>query len=191
MRADMDKVLVESPRSGRRFAEAVKGQRRRRREQLDPDGEGGPRHQGMRRDGVKRFGEHLGPLYRYLRAQVNRPWDKVYGELCAQLDRRSVVQQHLFEHLHDRVAVDTVWIDGQVWWRGRWRALTPLRESRVELYVHPRTGLLLLNRGRLAAAQQARRAPNARRGRTPIAAAACPAWPPTASGTASTASGTR
>jgi len=48
-----------------------------------------------------------GPLYRYLRQQVNRSWAKVYGELCAQLDRRSVVQAHLFQHIEDKVAIET------------------------------------------------------------------------------------
>lgn len=150
MRADMSKVLVEEPRWGRAYARIVEGSRRLRRNRIDDDGEGGPARLGMKRDGCKHFGEHLGPLYRYLRQQVDRPWDKVHGELCAALDRRSVVQAHLFEHIRDKVAIETVWRDEAVWTRG-WRGLVPLAESRAEMYVHPRTGILLVNRARMIA----------------------------------------
>jgi hypothetical protein len=152
MREDMGKVLVESPRSGRSWARANEGSRRQQRHQLDPDGESAPRRVGMRRDAIarKHFGEHLGPLYRYLRQQVNRPWAKVYGELCSQLDRRNVVQAHLFQHIEDKVAIETVWRNGEVWVR-TWRGLEPIADSRVELFVHPRTGILLPNRARVIA----------------------------------------
>lgn len=145
MRDDMSKVLVESPRSGRAYAYVIKGVRRRKRNQLDPDGEGGLNHVGMSQGGNKHFGEHLGPLFRYLRGQVDRPWSKVYGELCAQLDRRSVVQAHLFQHIGDKVEIETLWQGEEVWFRD-WRGLKPIRESRAELFVHPRTGILLVNR---------------------------------------------
>lgn len=147
MREDMDKVLVESPRRGRAHAAALRGTRRQRRERLDRDGESAPQRLGMRLDDNKHFGEHLSPLYRYLRQQLNRPWSKVYGELCAQLDRRGVVQAHLFQHLTDKVAVQTQWRDGEVW-TYRWRELVPIGESRAEMFVHPRTGILLPNRAR-------------------------------------------
>jgi hypothetical protein len=156
MRPDMDKVLVEAPRSGRAYARCVAGSRRRERQRLDRDGEGGPLRVGMKQGGGdKHFGEHLGPLYRWLRAQVNRPWRQVLGELCAALDRRNVVQAHLFQHLGDRVDVDTSWEGGCVWVRG-WRGLQPLAEGHRELYVHPRTGLLLVNRERLRARRERR-----------------------------------
>jgi hypothetical protein len=150
VRDDMSKVLVESPRSGRSWASALEGARRQRRNRLDPDGEGAPSRVGMRRDALarKHFGEHLGPLFRYLRQQIRRPWAKVYGELCAKLDRRSVVQAHLFQHISDQVDVETVWHDDAVWVRN-WRGLVPLNQSRAELFVHPRTGILLPNRLRL------------------------------------------
>jgi len=158
MRGDMSKVLAESPRVGRSSASAHEGSRRQRRNRLDRDGEGAPQRVGMRRDALSRkhFGEHLGPLYRYLRQQVHRPWVKVYGELCAALDRRSVVQAHLFQHIDDRVDVETVWQDGEVWVRN-WRGLVPLKESRAELFVHPRTGILLPNRARVIEVQRQRK----------------------------------
>ena len=158
MRADMSKVLVEEPRSGRAFARAIAGSRRQLRQRPDRDGESAPARFGMKAGyRSKWFGEHLGPLYRWLRGQVDRPWDKVYSELCATLDRRSVVQAHLFEHIGDEVALETVWQDGQVWTRG-WRQLEPLSENRAALYVHPRTGILLENRARTIARRERRQA---------------------------------
>lgn len=157
MREDMSKVLVEEPRHGRAQARAIQGCRRKRWNELDPDGEGGPVHIGMKRDGMawKHFGEHLGPLYRYLRQQVDRPWSKVYGELCAGLDRRNVVQNHLFQHIGDRVALETVLVDGEVRVRS-WRGTESLGDTRYEMYVHPRTGILLVNRARERTAQRRR-----------------------------------
>lgn len=156
MRDDMSKVLVEEPRSGRSMARALAGSRRAARHQLDPDGEGGRSRLGMREDRCKHFGEHLGPLRRYLRKQVNRPWDKVYGELCAALDRRSVVQAHIFQHIGGYVEMDTVLHEGEVWARS-WRGLVPLAQSWREMYVHPRTRLLLLNKARPRAMAERRR----------------------------------
>lgn len=153
MRDDMEKVLVESMREGRGRAHAHKGSRRRERERLDPDGEGGRQRFGMRWNDDKHFGEHLGPLYRYLRTQVNRPWSKVYGELCAHLDRRNVVQNHLFQHIDGRVELETVWHDDEVWFRD-WRGMRPIGESRAEMFVHPRTGILLPNRARVIEARR-------------------------------------
>lgn len=163
VRKDIDKVLVEEPRHGRATARANAGSRRRLRARLDPDGEGGVTRLGMRRDNGhdKHFGEHLSPLYRWLRQQVNRPWRLVEGELAAQLDRRSVVQAHLFQHINDRVDTDTEWRDGEVWVRG-WRGVAPLAEAGRDLFVHPRTGILLVNRARLAA-RRARKLARAQR----------------------------
>lgn len=157
MRADMSKVLVEEPRHGRAYARVIAGTRRLARNRIDPDGEGGPVHLGMQGNcqRSKNFGEHLGPLYRYLRQQVNRPWAKVYGELCAALDRRSVVQAHLFQHIRDQVEYETVWHNDAVWVRS-WRGMVPLAESRAEMFVHPRTGILLVNRARVIARRKNR-----------------------------------
>jgi hypothetical protein len=39
-------------------------------------------------------------------------------------------------------------------WVRSWRGLVPLSASRAEMYVHPRTGLLLVNRARVIAGRQ-------------------------------------
>jgi len=60
-----------------------------------------PRSAGTRPKGGDRkdFGENLSPLWRYLQKQVGRNWDKVYSEICENMDRRSAVGGHIFEHL--------------------------------------------------------------------------------------------
>lgn len=168
MREDMSKVLVESPRVGRARAYATEGTRRLRRHDLDADGEGGPRHIGMRRDAVgrKHFGEHLSPLYRWLDRQAGRPWAKVWGELCANLDRRSVVQAHVFQHIEGHVEIRTVWHDGQVQVQSRRHGLEPIGECWSRLFVHPRTGILLRNHAHQIA-QRLRRQERAARAAQP------------------------
>lgn len=60
-----------------------------------------PRSAGTRPKGWDRkmFGENLNPLWRYLQKQVGKNWDKVYSEICENMDRRSAVGGHIFEHL--------------------------------------------------------------------------------------------
>jgi len=46
------------------------------------------------------FSDKLGPPMRWLRAQANRPWDKVRSELFARFDTRTTAGRHiLFDHL--------------------------------------------------------------------------------------------
>lgn len=100
----------------------------------------------------KWLNENHAPLKRYLAKQVNRPWDKVYSEICETIDSRSMVKQHILQHIDDFVAKDTHWVEtpggGQIVIRERrWpRKDKPLEESRMELYVHLCTGILLRNR---------------------------------------------
>lgn len=143
MREDMDKVIVERPRRGG----GVQGDGRKWRNSKERGSRLGMR-QGY--DYPKGLNENLAPLKRWLHKQVHRPWDKVYSELCSGIDRRSVVQAHIFEHIDDFVERDAVMHGGQVlvragWW-GRGERV-PLEEaSRVKLFVHPVTGILLPNR---------------------------------------------
>jgi hypothetical protein len=100
-------------------------------------------HAALRRH--QRFNEHLGPLRRFLGSRVGRPWDKVFAEICANIDRGSAVQDHVRDHVDDFVETRVLLIDGVPChgsgrlygqpladgWRG-WR----------QFYVCPRTGLL-------------------------------------------------
>lgn len=52
------------------------------------------------------FSDKLKPLYRYLQANAGRPWDKVYSELCARYDRRTLKGWHLLSGHVDRYTVE-------------------------------------------------------------------------------------
>lgn len=144
MRDDMSKVIVERPRWGH---DMNSREGRRFRAEQDYGGKAGMmRGYGNR----KHFSENLAPLARWLASQVNRPWDKVYSELCANIDRRNTVQEHIFAHIENFVALDTKLVDGKVVVFGGWpRRNMPIEEARMDLYVHPRTRLLLRNRHRV------------------------------------------
>jgi len=89
MRADMHKVICEEPRHG--GGREKSGRRAQLADDLLPTAE------GMRRPHRDRkwFGEHLSPLRRWLRSQVGRPWNLVYGEACAVIKPDSVVRNHI------------------------------------------------------------------------------------------------
>jgi hypothetical protein len=94
--------------------------------------------------GGKHLNEHLGPLRRYIDSQVGRPWDKVYSEICAHIDRSSAVQDHVRDHVDRYVAVHVVLIDGiPCSGDGGRQHGQPLRPRHgVQWYVCPITGLL-------------------------------------------------
>lgn len=144
MRNDMYKVIVERPRRGGGFAS----------ERRVDDLEESPRCEGLRKRHRSRkwFNENLRPLERYLAGQVGRPWSKVYGEICANIDRRNTVQQHIHQHLDDFVAMPVVEVDGVLSVTRHWGGLAPLTDPWTpRFYVCPRTGLLRENKAHLQA----------------------------------------
>ena len=139
MRSDMSKVIVERPRPWKgNDANAA-----RRRNDLD-----GPMHLGMRAGyGRPVLNENLAPLRRYLRSQVGRPWRKVFSEISAGIDRRSTVQQHIYQHIDDFIAVDVAIEDERlVDLRSRSRFAAGSGGLHQELYVDPRSGLIRVNK---------------------------------------------
>ncbi len=131
MRQDMYKVIVERPRSGKRAHPAAL----RLRNDLD-----GPMRLGMRaRYGHLDLNENLQPLRRYLQAQIGRPWDKVYSEICARIDRRNTVQEHIHQHIDDFIAIKVREKDGKLIAVSRG---DPRELWYQELYVDPRTGII-------------------------------------------------
>jgi hypothetical protein len=138
MRADMFKVIVERPRKWKGGDRAAD----RRRRDVE-----GPPQLGMRAGyDYRALNENLNPLRRYLRAQVGRPWNRVYSEIAGNIDRRSTVQQHVYQHLEDFVAIQAEWKNGQLFdlTSATWaRSSQPIRQ---EMYVDPRTGILRVNK---------------------------------------------
>ncbi len=155
MREDMYKVIVERPRKGGH----VQGDGRAYRNgaaRCWKEADNAPSHLGMKKGygRTKWLNENLAPLKRWLGQQVNRPWDKVFSELSAHIDSRNTVQAHIYSHLDQMVERHCVWQDEQVWVpNDHWgkKGLVPIRQSWHELYVHPRTGILLFNKHHAAA----------------------------------------
>lgn len=147
MRPDMFKVIVERPRWGSRMHSGDGRQ--------FWNSEDAPSRLGMKRGHPSRkwLNENLAPLRRYLVRQAGRPWNDVYSEICAVIDTRSTVKQHVRSHIPDFVAIDTKLIGGEICvssygWRGS--AHVPLRDVTAPLYVHPASGLLMRNAERIA-----------------------------------------
>jgi hypothetical protein len=141
MRLDMHKVIVERPRSGRSWAKQFP----RPKVAFDDL----PKCQGIRRP--HRNGKHLtdllGPLRRWMRAQVGRPWNDAYSEACAVIKPDSVIRAHIKSHLLEFVQRYTFMRDEQVWcFHQRWSWEEVPIEKAVSawapFYVHPLTGLL-------------------------------------------------
>jgi hypothetical protein len=150
MRHDMFKVIVEKPRLGSR----VRWSTGTRRLLASEDA---PVKLGMRAGrGGKWSRDHLGPLRNFLLRQVGRPWNAVFSEICAVVDRRSTVQQHVLLHIGDFVVLETKLVDGEVCGPSHRSVFTPLRDLPEELYVHPETGVLLRNNARLLHRQKQR-----------------------------------
>lgn len=137
----MKKVVVERPRRGSRQRNNKFGARLRYIP--DHDYEDQPRKpRGFQSYGTsgsrKWFTDVLGPLSGFLRKNVGRPWDKIYSELCAGLDKRKTTGKHIFDHVNDMVQRNCfIGQDGRVW-AVSWGIEQPVGG----MYVHPRTGLL-------------------------------------------------
>lgn len=137
MRKDMDKLLVTTPRIGSSMKNReVKEARRVARE---GDYDNLPRNSSMkpksrRWDDRKQLNEYLKPLVRYLVKNCGRPWDKVYSEICENMDRRGIVQDHIFQHLFDYVERKPIFKDGKPH-RAGYGGLYPLYKSGWTFYV--------------------------------------------------------
>ena len=140
MRSDMFKVIVERPRKWK----DPKNRAERRRNDFD-----GPCFLGMRAGlGRPALNENLNPLKRYLHAQVGRPWNKVFAEIAARIDRRNTVQQHVYQHIDDYIAVQVAWRSGDlVDLKQPWPSYRTGRPELLQpLYVDPRSGLIRPNK---------------------------------------------
>lgn len=138
MRKDMYKVIVERPRRWKSHDEQAARLR---------DDHEGPARLGIRAGyGYRGLNENLAPLRRYLLAQVGRPWDKVFSEICEGIDRRNTVQQHIHQHIDDFIATRVSIRGEELIDLGRrdWRST--VGGIRQQLYVDPRTGLIRINK---------------------------------------------
>jgi len=160
MRRDMAKVIVERPRWGSRLPSRKKGYRKftrsipledqSRREPLLGRWHGRQRH----------LSEHLGPLKRYLRSQVGRPWDLVHRDLCEYVSFDNAVQKHILQHVEWEVQRHVRLVDGHPVHNERGRGGRFGERLRAgQLYVCPASGLLkvVVNRPQRKALRQFQR----------------------------------
>lgn len=154
MRRDLNKLLCERERAGGgmsfRDLRHMKEFNNTRGEEL----EGLGAREGMRkryrvRGDWKTFSENLNPLYGFVRKNIGKKWDKTFSELCEVFDMKSVINQHILQHLFDMVETKTFMEDGVVMYREGYysqRAAAPVKsEDGPQYYVHPETGILLKN----------------------------------------------
>ncbi len=134
MRKDMNKVIVERPRKG-----GVRESSNRRQKELLDDWENSPSRESMKfrhRGNRKSLNENLAPLKRFLLKAVGRSWNKVYSEICENINVTNTVQNHIRQHVPDFVALHVTLINkkphdpryGHIIWH--------------PMYVHPVTGIL-------------------------------------------------
>jgi len=147
----MKTVVTEQPRSGS-SNKSLKTGLRLSKDHYDEDHDTGPRRHPIsryRQHGwdAKGFTDVLGPLRRFLRKNVGRPWNKVYSEMSKSLNKRTLTGQHIWTHVigargfHGEVTQHCeVREDGKVYEKKSQRS----RYDRpVEgLYIHPVTGIL-------------------------------------------------
>lgn len=106
----------------------------------------------------------LSPLRRFLAAQVGRPWDKVFSEICSRFGRTSAVKGSIRDNLREYVATDVVLIDGVPHQkagcpRGTEATLEQL-SRRTPLYVCPKSGILKRVKVRDSKRTQAKKNPD-------------------------------
>jgi hypothetical protein len=143
MREDMAKVVTERPRLG--HGNSSKKTTGRRMRAYDPDRDyDEPTRLPIARGrqyawDCKAFSDLLGPLKRYLRSCVGKPWNKIHSELSQKLDRRSLTGLHIWDHVRREIETDCyIGADRLVYPKRRTYGLSdmPVRG----LYVHPKTG---------------------------------------------------
>jgi hypothetical protein len=140
MRADMAKVIVERPRFGHRLPSRKKGYRKYLQKTPIEDLPQRESLLGLWRGKGKWFSEHLSPMYRFLRSNLGRPWNKVHQELCEHVRFDNVVQKHVLTHVWDYVSINVEKTEEGIIARRDWGRAYQL--SPGEMYVCPRSGIL-------------------------------------------------
>ncbi len=142
MRSDMAKVVTERPRYGH-HNKSLKTGGRIGKDHFEDEDHGSARYpvSRSRQHGwdAKEFSDLIGPLRRYLRSQVGRPWNKIHSELSKILKKRSLTGLHIWSHINSEVQQHVIIIDGKLYDD---RAVFSRRHEIKGLYVHPRTGIL-------------------------------------------------
>jgi len=136
----MHKVIVERPRGNNG------PYKQNRRANLPPELQ--PKFEGIRRAHRDRKWQRdlLGPLHRWLRAQLGRAWNDVFSDACQVVHPHNYVRVHVKTHLLQYVERNTFMHGGEVCVIGRRpgeiKPVTGELTGLMNFYVHPETGLL-------------------------------------------------
>lgn len=102
--------------------------------------------------GGKSFNENLNPLRGWLRSIVGQKWDKCYSELRQKFDARSVINDHILQHLYQYLetkayvnAQGKVVVLTKYRWGGQDREV-PIAKSGSDFYVCPKDGTVKLSK---------------------------------------------
>ncbi len=141
MRSDMAKVIVERPRVGSRSPSRKKGYRKYVQSTAVDELPRSEPMLGRWRGRGKWLNEHLGPMRRFLRSNVGRPWNKVHQDLCEHVSFDNAVQghvlAHIYQYVHLHVEVDASGVVTALAGERMQRKLAP-----NTMYVCPRSGIL-------------------------------------------------
>lgn len=156
MRRDMAKLIVERPRHEDGWGR-TKGRRAQTPHELQQAFEGIKEQKG----GTKSLNENLAPLRRFIKKQVNRPWNKVFSELNEFIKPGNTVQEHVLSHLHDFIAIKVTRVPlsekfpcGLRQVQARYGGLNPVRAG--DLYVDPDDNIIKVAKARIFFAKPAR-----------------------------------
>ncbi len=149
MRKDLNKLLCERERVG----SSNKFHTVRHNNQFNKIDEQTPIRESMRKrynvtHSWKSLNENLNPLLRFIEGSVGRNWDKVYKEICQSFDKRSVINQHILDHLFQYVATKVSMYNGELYHHTKWNGLEPLAKGWAPFYVDPKTNILKANKHR-------------------------------------------
>jgi hypothetical protein len=149
MRSDMAKVIVERPRYGSFLPSRKKGYRKQLQRTAIEDQLQREPMPGRWRGRERSLNEHLGPMRRFLRSNIGRPWNKVHQELCEHVSFANAVQSHILDHIDDYVERYVELVNGVPVATSGWRIGRRLQPGC--LYVCPKTGILRAVRERISA----------------------------------------
>jgi hypothetical protein len=130
-------VVFERAKSDRTWASKTQ---RDKRVVLNDSGEQLNEHANhVRPKRQKHRNHHFNALERALIRGVGRPWKKVFSEICGATDGRTTLGQEIRQRVQQLVNTQC-WLDGRKVMAYDWRGCP--HEVR-DLYVHPKTGLLM------------------------------------------------
>lgn len=97
-----------------------------------------------RSGGWKEQRDNLAPLIRLLEKSQGKYWNKVYAQLCKKMDKKTLLGQHLFDHLNDFVFTKVYIENGKVMGQRKWGGIEQLSSYWYpQFYVHPKSGQLI------------------------------------------------